>query len=143
MMRTVALFIFGTPLARLFDLNGEVNRVRKKHNRAIIAADVRRFGHVINKDGVLSTHRGYAAPDVINFAQLSPCDGFIFLSQPRSCIETIEWRKMLCRRKLRNTTRRHQNISPTPPATTGKRPSITRPEITRRRHTMLIQRGPM
>jgi len=40
MMRTVALFIFGTPLARLFDLNGEVNGVRKKHNRAIIAADV-------------------------------------------------------------------------------------------------------
>ena len=80
MMRTVALFIFGTPLARLFDLNGEMNRVRKEHNRAIIAADVRRFGHVINKDGVLSTHRGYAAPDVINFAQLSPCDGFIFLS---------------------------------------------------------------
>src|ERR1700730_2503892 len=79
MMRTVALFIFGTLLARLFDLNGEVNRARKKHNRAIIAADVRRFGHVI-KDGVLSTHRGYAAPDVINFAQLSPCDGFIFLS---------------------------------------------------------------
>src|SRR5256885_16766368 len=56
MMRTVALFIFGTPLARLFDLNGEVNRVRKKHNRVIIAGDVRRFGHVINKDGVLGTH---------------------------------------------------------------------------------------
>src|SRR3989442_1556034 len=65
MMRTVALFIFGTPLARLFDLNGEVNRVRKKHNRAIIAADVRRFGHVINKDGVLSTHRGFAVREMI------------------------------------------------------------------------------
>jgi hypothetical protein len=37
-------------------LNGEANRVRKKHNRAIIAADVRRFGHVSNKDGVLGTH---------------------------------------------------------------------------------------
>jgi hypothetical protein len=37
-------------------LNGETNRVRKKHNRAIIAGDVRRFGHVINKDGVLGTH---------------------------------------------------------------------------------------
>jgi hypothetical protein len=61
-------------------LNGEVNRVRKKHNRAIIAADVRRFGHVINKDGVLGTHSGCAAPDVINFAQLSPYDGFIFFS---------------------------------------------------------------
>src|SRR6266550_5201303 len=42
--------------SRLFDLNGETNRVRKKHNRAIIAGDVRRFGHVINKDGVLGTH---------------------------------------------------------------------------------------
>jgi hypothetical protein len=42
--------------SRLFDLNGETNRVRKKHNRAVIAGDVRRFGHVINKDGVLSTH---------------------------------------------------------------------------------------
>src|SRR6266853_2876586 len=42
--------------SRLFDLNGETNRVRKKHNRVIIAGDVRRFGHVINKDGVLGTH---------------------------------------------------------------------------------------
>jgi hypothetical protein len=41
---------------RLFDLNGEVNRARKRRNRASIAADVRRFGHVINKDGVLGTH---------------------------------------------------------------------------------------
>ena len=67
MMRTVALFIFGTPLARLFDLNGEVNGVRKKHNRAIIAADVRRFGHVINKDGVLGTHRGLIFRMLIEF----------------------------------------------------------------------------
>ena len=37
-------------------MNGEANRVRKKHKRAIIAADVRRFGHVSNKDGVLGTH---------------------------------------------------------------------------------------
>jgi hypothetical protein len=29
----------------------------EKHNRAIIVADVRRFGHVINEDGVLGTHR--------------------------------------------------------------------------------------
>jgi hypothetical protein len=28
-------------------LNGEANRVSKRQNRAIIAADVRRFGHVI------------------------------------------------------------------------------------------------
>jgi hypothetical protein len=38
-------------------LSGEANRVRKKHIRAIIAADVRGFGHVINKDGVFGTHR--------------------------------------------------------------------------------------
>jgi hypothetical protein len=38
-------------------LNGEANRARKRQNRAIIAADVRRFGHVINKDEVLGTHR--------------------------------------------------------------------------------------
>src|SRR6266705_3890421 len=44
--------------SRRFDLNGETNTVRNKHNRAIIAADVRRFGHAINKDGVLGTHRG-------------------------------------------------------------------------------------
>jgi hypothetical protein len=37
-------------------LNGEANRARKRQNRAIIAADVRRFGHVINTDGVLGTH---------------------------------------------------------------------------------------
>jgi hypothetical protein len=31
-------------------------RVRKKQSSAIIAADVMRFGHVINTDGVLGTH---------------------------------------------------------------------------------------
>jgi hypothetical protein len=49
-------------------LNGEANRVRKKQSSAIIAADVRRFGHVINKDGVLGTHSqslwGFAPQDV-------------------------------------------------------------------------------
>jgi hypothetical protein len=44
-------------LKSLFDLNGETNRVRKKQSSAIIAAEVRRFGYVINKDGVLGTHR--------------------------------------------------------------------------------------
>jgi hypothetical protein len=39
-------------------LNGEANRARKRQNRAIIAADVRRFAHVINTDRVLGTHRG-------------------------------------------------------------------------------------
>jgi hypothetical protein len=29
-------------------LNGEASRVRKRQSRAIIVADVRRFGHVIN-----------------------------------------------------------------------------------------------
>src|ERR1700756_753785 len=42
--------------SRLFDLNGEASRVSKKQNRAIIAADVGRFGHVINTDGVLGSH---------------------------------------------------------------------------------------
>jgi hypothetical protein len=37
-------------------LNGEANRVRRKQSSAIIAADVRRFGHVINKDEVFGTH---------------------------------------------------------------------------------------
>jgi Arm DNA-binding domain len=50
---------------------------------------------------------------------------------------------MPCRRKLRNTTRRQRNISPMPPATTGKPPSITRPEVMRRRHTTPIQREPI
>jgi hypothetical protein len=38
-------------------LNDEANRARKRQNRAIIVADVRRFAHVINTDGVLGTHR--------------------------------------------------------------------------------------
>jgi hypothetical protein len=36
-------------------LNGEANRVRKKHNRAIIAGN---SVGLINKDEVLGTHRG-------------------------------------------------------------------------------------
>src|SRR5258708_27676035 len=42
--------------SRLFDLNGEAHRLRKKQSSGIIAVDVRGFGHVINKDGVLRTH---------------------------------------------------------------------------------------
>jgi hypothetical protein len=38
--------------------NGEANRARKRQNRATIAADVRRFAHVIHTDGVLGTHTG-------------------------------------------------------------------------------------
>jgi hypothetical protein len=46
--------------SRLFDLNGETNRVSKKRSRRSSRADVRRFDHVINKDGVLGTHsRGF------------------------------------------------------------------------------------
>ena len=48
--------------AAMCGYDGEVNRVRKKHDRAIIAADVRRFGHVINKDGVLGTHSCSPSP---------------------------------------------------------------------------------
>jgi Glyoxalase/Bleomycin resistance protein/Dioxygenase superfamily len=40
-------------------LNGETNKARKRQNRAIITADVRRFDHVINTDGVLGTHSDY------------------------------------------------------------------------------------
>jgi hypothetical protein len=37
-------------------LNGETNRARQRQNSAIIVADVRRFAHVINTDGVLGTY---------------------------------------------------------------------------------------
>jgi hypothetical protein len=48
--------------SRLFDLNGEANRVRKNQSSAIIAVDVRRFGHVINKDEVFGTHTLLSVP---------------------------------------------------------------------------------
>ena len=38
-------------------MNGKANRARKKQSSATIASDVRRFAHVINKDGVLGTDR--------------------------------------------------------------------------------------
>jgi hypothetical protein len=47
-------------------LNGEANKARKRQNRAIIVADVRRFAHVINTDGVLGTHKAPAFDDVVN-----------------------------------------------------------------------------
>ena len=46
-----------------------------------------------------------------------------------------------CQRKLPNTTRRLQNITPMRLTTMGKRPNITTADITRRRRTTLIQRG--
>ena len=52
-------------ISRLFDLNGEANRVRKKQSSPIIAVEVRRFGHVINKDGVFDTHRSAERPTSI------------------------------------------------------------------------------
>src|SRR5436305_1919251 len=42
--------------SRLFDLNGETDRVRKRQKSAIIAVDVRLFGHAINTDEVFGTH---------------------------------------------------------------------------------------
>ena len=45
-------------LKSVFDLNGEAKRDKQRQNRAIIAAEVRRFGRVINTDGVLGTHSG-------------------------------------------------------------------------------------
>jgi hypothetical protein len=37
---------------------GEADKVRKKQSSAIIAVDVRRFGHAINTDEVFGTHNG-------------------------------------------------------------------------------------
>jgi hypothetical protein len=37
-------------------LGGETDRVRKRKKSAIIAVDVRRFGHAINTDEVFGTH---------------------------------------------------------------------------------------
>ncbi len=37
-------------------MNREANRVRKKQSSAFIAVDVRRFGHVTNKNEVFGTH---------------------------------------------------------------------------------------
>ena len=42
--------------SRLFDLNGKTNRAKQRQYSAIIVAGVRRFAHVINRDGVLGTH---------------------------------------------------------------------------------------
>jgi hypothetical protein len=39
-------------------LSGETNRARQRQNSAIIAAEVRRFAHVINTDGILGTPSG-------------------------------------------------------------------------------------
>jgi hypothetical protein len=39
-------------------------KIEKRQNRAIIAAEVRRFGHVINTDGVLGTHRSCRAMSI-------------------------------------------------------------------------------
>jgi hypothetical protein len=49
--------------------------------------------------------------------------------------------EILCRRELRNSTRRHQNISRMPHGTTEKPPSITMPGTTRKQHTMHTRRG--
>jgi hypothetical protein len=45
--------------SRLFDLNGETDRVRRRKKSAIIAVDVRRFGHAINTDEVFGAHTGH------------------------------------------------------------------------------------
>src|SRR6266516_7684162 len=51
--------------SRLFDLNGETDRVRKRQKSAIIAVDVRRFGHAINTDEVFGTHRIKNGPHAV------------------------------------------------------------------------------
>ena len=48
--------VLGLKSAPRLERRGEQS-FRKRQNRAIIAADVRRFGHVINTDGVLGTHK--------------------------------------------------------------------------------------
>ena len=50
--------------------NGEANRARKGQNRATIAADVRRFAHVITTDGVLATHTAWSRT-LLRTAELS------------------------------------------------------------------------
>src|SRR5258708_37344338 len=56
----IAAFVTGSAAfsasSRLFDLNGETDRVSKRQKSAIIAVDVRRFGHAINTDKVFGTH---------------------------------------------------------------------------------------
>ncbi|TMJ95615.1 MAG: hypothetical protein E6G77_20305 [Alphaproteobacteria bacterium] len=49
--------------------NGEANSVRKKDSSAIIAADVTHFGHAINKDGDLGTHRPSRAFHIRRFGR--------------------------------------------------------------------------
>ena len=44
-----------------------MNRARQRQNSAIIVADVRRFAHVINRDGVLGTHTEYRTSKVALF----------------------------------------------------------------------------
>src|SRR5262249_39871880 len=56
-------------------------------------------------------------------------------------VPKLPWRKISCRRKLLNTTERHQNTLSTPPVTTRRPPSTTMPDITKRRHTTLTARG--
>jgi len=45
-------------------LNGKANRVRKKHNSMTIAADVKRFCHQIDTDGVFGTYSRRERPSV-------------------------------------------------------------------------------
>jgi hypothetical protein len=52
-------------------LDGETNRVRKKQSSAIIPTDVRRFGHVINKDGVFGTHTHFLSENSARIAPVS------------------------------------------------------------------------
>jgi hypothetical protein len=86
---------------------GETNRASKKPSSAIIRADVRRFGHVINKDGVLGTHSHHNATDqydaaVCRWQQLiAATNGFInILHWPREATRG-EASKQLRRRRER------------------------------------------
>src|SRR4029453_7705964 len=60
--------------SRLFDLNGETDRVRKSQKSAIIAVDVRRFGHAINTDQVFGTHNQISVGPVLRIEERIAAD---------------------------------------------------------------------
>src|SRR5207249_5986865 len=59
--------------SRLFDLNGETDRVRKRQKSAIIAVDVRRFAHAINTDEVFGTHSSPISPNSWRSSTVAAC----------------------------------------------------------------------
>jgi hypothetical protein len=99
--------------SRLFDLNGEAKRARQRQNRAIIAAEVGRFAHVIH--GWSSRYTQPSRPPhssgsptrrhAAHAIHSSPSRPWTFLWPPRQCPDRsrswTEWRicgsRMHCR----------------------------------------------